>query len=189
MPLEAIAEYERFVARIDAHCERVGHAHAEQLECAPACASCCHRQLTVFAVEADRIRAWLDSRGGLAPYEPAGDVAAGHPALLLATHEEACALLDRAGRCRIYPVRPLICRTHGLPLAIEDDDGSVRGDVCPLNFSSGAGLSAVPSEDFLSLTTINTVLATLNARFEAERGDEAAGVRLALADLAADPLT
>jgi Fe-S-cluster containining protein len=184
-----MVEYEHFVARIDAHCERVEQDHAEQLECAPGCSSCCHRQLTVFAIEAERIRRWLDSQRGLAPYEPTDAAAAGHPALLLATDEEACALLDRAGRCRIYPVRPVICRTHGLPLAIEDDDGAVRGDVCPLNFSAGSGLSAVPSEDFLSLKTTNTVLATLNARFEAERGGEAAGLRVALADLAMEPLT
>ncbi len=179
---DPLTDYQRFVARLDEHCDRVARRHAQRLVCAEGCASCCHRQLTVFAIEAESIRRWIRAQGGLAPFDgvPAGK--SGHPSLLLASEEPPCALLDRAGRCRIYPVRPVICRSHGLPIAAKQEKGGVQGDVCPLNFAEGEGLRDVPSEDFLSLDTTNTVLAALNARFELESDGESA-TRVALAEL------
>jgi len=181
---DAIVDYELFVRRIDEHSERVTRRYAEQFSCSAGCSSCCYRQLTVFPVEAERIRRWLDEQGGLASYEPDQALEVGNPALLLAVEEPACKFLDGAGRCRIYPVRPVICRTHGLPLAIDDGEGALRGDVCPLNFAEGDGLGAVSGDDFLSLEVVNTTLATLNARF-VDGGDCEPGDRVALAELAA----
>jgi len=184
--VDPFAAYELLVRRIDAHSERVTRQYTDQFSCSAGCSSCCYRQLTVFPVEAERIRRWVEEQGGLAPYEPDQALAVGHPALLLAVEEPACKFLDAAGRCRIYPVRPVLCRTHGLPLAIDDGEGAVYGDVCPLNFAEGEGLAAVPAEDFLSLEVVNTTLVTLNARFVAG-GNGGSDVRVALAELASTP--
>ena len=91
-------------------------------------------------------------------------------------------MLDSAGRCGIYPVRPLFCRSHGLPLAVPAEGGGLRGDVCPLNFDQGAALAELPSGDFLSIQTVDTVLAALDLGFSEERGLPP-GERVRLADL------
>jgi hypothetical protein len=141
--------------------------------------------LTVFEVEAEAIRTWLSAQGGLGPFDSDVSSDANAPLLLLATEEEPCAFLDVAGRCRIYPVRPVICRSHGLPLAIPDENGGSRGDCCPLNFRDG--MDELSNADFLSLETVNTVLATLN-KAHVGSGDSVGGVRVELRALAAQAM-
>ena len=175
--MSAFGDYERLLDRVDAHATRVHREHAAAFACAPGCSGCCHRQLSVFPVEAARIEAWV-SENGLA--EDAAGEAHVHPLTVL-EDSQPCALLDPAGRCRIYPVRPIICRTHGLPLAVPDGEG-LRGDVCPLNFAE-VGLSGLQSTDFLSLSPVNAVLVAINAAFVQRHGVPPA--RVELADLAA----
>lgn len=170
--MSAFADYERLLDRLDGHAARVQREHAHSFSCAPGCSGCCHRQLSVFPVEAARIGAWIRSEG-LAP--PASGEASVHPLTVL-PGSTPCALLDEAGRCRVYPVRPVICRTHGLPLAVPDGDG-LRGDVCPLNFAE-AGLGGLPSTDFLSLSPVNTLLAAIDAAFVQATGADPARVEL-----------
>ncbi len=176
---DEFADYERLLARIDAHSAAVAARWPDEFACRAGCSGCCHRQLSVFPVEAARIRLWLAEQG-LSPE------AEGESFVDPETAPEGaspCAFLDRAGRCRVYAVRPLICRTHGLPLAVPDPEGGLRGDTCPLNFRS-AGLGGLPSSDFLSLTPVNTVLAAVNAHYVAQTGADDA--RVDLSDLAAE---
>jgi len=86
------------------------------LQCRRGCASCCVDGLGVFEVEAARIRDWV------------GDSLRGEPAHAAG----ACAFLGSGDACRIYPVRPYVCRTQGLPLAWFDETGQHR-DICALN--------------------------------------------------------
>ena len=177
---DPLATYQQFVARIDAHARRVSEAHTAEIACEAGCSGCCHRDLTVFPVEAAAIAAWIaEQQPDLSPRE-APTVSPQALQLLELGKAEPCVMLDRQGLCRIYPVRPLICRTHGLPLAIPDEHG-VYGDVCPLSFDGGTALAELPSEDFLSLETINTVLAALNAQFT--EATEAPQRRIALREL------
>ncbi len=170
--MSALADYERLLDRVDAHAARLHEARAQGFACAPGCSGCCHRQLSIFPIEAARIAAWIDDNS-------LADDAEGEPSvdpLTVVEDSAPCALLDTAGRCRIYPVRPIICRTHGLPLAVPDGDG-LRADVCPLNFGDG-GLAALSSTEFLALTPLNTVLAALNAAFVQNTGASPARVEL-----------
>lgn len=98
-----------------------GVAAQHSLQCGRGCNSCCEDDLTVFEVEAARIRAEF---GGLLATErpaPAG----------------ACAFLASDGSCRIYAARPYVCRTQGLPLRWLEEDESEEivelRDICPLN--------------------------------------------------------
>lgn len=75
----------------------------------------------------------------------------------------------------------VLCRTHGLPIAIEEDSGAVHGDCCPLNFSQR--VKALQSEAFLSLKTVKTLLTALNSAFVGDPG-AACEERLKLTDLA-----
>ncbi len=81
------------------------------LPCGPGCADCCPADLTVLEVEAEWIRCGVGE--GLRGETPAAT---------------GCAFLDRTLRCRIYPYRPYVCQTHGLPLTWfeEDEQGSIQ---------------------------------------------------------------
>ena len=94
--------------------------------------------------------------------------------------------IDREGRCSIYEVRPMICRSHGMPVSWKADDalqsGDLQGvesrDVCPLNFD-GVDLSVLPKTDVLSLDKLNIVLSLINRKFDEEKS----GMRFSVEEL------
>ncbi len=118
---------------VDASVAPLVAQHAERLACRKGCAACCVDDLTVFEVEAERIRAV-------------------HGALLekgVPHAEGACAFLDDTGACRIYADRPYVCRTQGLPLRwlVEDAAGDIveRRSICELN-ATGEALETLDEE-------------------------------------------
>ena len=129
--------------------------HAAKMACGRGCSGCCVDGLTVFEVEAERIR-----RGAAAL------LADGTP------HPPGrCAFLGSEGECRIYALRPYVCRTQGLPLRWLDDDAQVEyRDVCELN---DIPVETLPPEECWTLGEIEDRLARL-------QGD---GKRVALRDL------
>lgn len=95
------------VAKVDGFFARVEGRHGDDMQCGSGCSDCCHVRLTITGVEAQAIRdevaAWpAERRRALADAGP-GD---------------RCAALDTAGRCKIYAARPLVCRSHGVPVRI-----------------------------------------------------------------------
>ena len=140
---DPLAPYRAVVAKVDAFWDRVVSAHPDALVCAPGCADCCQPGLSVHPVEAMAIRAHLATwppRARAALREPAG------------ANRARCAFL-RDDRCAIYPVRPVICRSHGLPVRI---DGQV--DACPLNFTNRSW----SPDGVLDLEHLNLLLALAN---------------------------
>ena len=115
---------------VDASVRPLVALHADRLQCRRGCAACCVDDLTVYELEAERIRAHCSE---VLESEP-------HPA-------GACAFLGADGACRIYAHRPYVCRTQGLPLRwfTEDAGGTVveLRDICPLNETETA-LEALP---------------------------------------------
>lgn len=75
----------------------------------------------------------------------------------------------------MYERRPVICRTHGLPLIITEE-GEEGRDCCPKNFV-GRGLDDLPRGDLLDLVHLNTMLVAVNTVFAAQAGVKV-GVRL-----------
>ncbi len=123
-------------------------AHRDRLVCRRGCTACCLDGITVFEVEAERIRRAA-------------------PALLtsgLPHSEGACAFLDAEGACRIYADRPYVCRTQGLPLRwVEEGDAgelTESRDICPLN-EEGPALVSLSEDACWTLGPVETVLATL----------------------------
>ncbi len=120
-------------AEVDARASEVAQKNGARLRCGRGCASCCVDGLTVLSVEAELIRtrhaAILESE---AP-APLG----------------RCAFLDAADACRIYPDRPYVCRTQGLPLRWfeEDSDDQIveQRDICPINLE-GPKLSSLSDD-------------------------------------------
>jgi hypothetical protein len=106
-------------------------------------------EITVFAVEAQRIRTRAPQVLREAPHPPG-----------------ACAFLDAAGACRIYEHRPYVCRTQGLPLRWIDFDAPAgpveHRDICPLN-EAGPPLESLPEDACWELGPWEARLATLQA--------------------------
>jgi len=77
-----------------------------------------------------------------------------------------CAFLGDEGECRIYPDRPYICRTQGLPLRwfSEDRAGEIRERraICPLN-DEGPPLESLPEESCWLIGPVELELANLQA--------------------------
>jgi len=118
---------------VDRAAAALAERHRGRLHCARGCSGCCTDGLSVFEVEAERIRSQHAAllRDGT-PHPPG-----------------ACAFLGDAGECRIYPDRPYVCRTQGLPLRWLDEEPAEalveRRDICPLN-EAGEPLETLPAD-------------------------------------------
>ena len=116
-----LAALEAFYREIAETTRQLDEIHRTRLRCCKGCASCCVDDLTVYEIEAENIRRHhADLLASGAPHPPG-----------------ACAFLDQAGACRIYPERPYVCRTQGYPLrwlaAGPDGDPVEWRDICPIN--------------------------------------------------------
>ena len=150
---------------VDRSAAELAARHRGRLRCGRGCHACCVDGLTVFELEAERIRAAHAEllRSGL-PHPPG-----------------ACAFLGDAGECRIYPDRPYVCRTQGLPLRwLEEGTGNElveRRDICPLN-EEGEPLEALRSGECWTIGPVEDRLRRLQ-----EARDGGAGRRVALRSL------
>jgi Fe-S-cluster containining protein len=126
-------------AEVDERVAELTRRHADRMRCKRGCCDCCADGITVFEIEAERIRL--------------------HHAQLLESEqphaEGACAFLDERGACRIYEDRPYVCRTQGLPLRWldRDDEGETveMRDICPQNDSEESPVEYLPASDCWTL--------------------------------------
>lgn len=156
----ALTYVERLHAVVDELVAALNVRHGARLQCRRGCSGCCVDELTVFEVEAARIRARYPEVLAASPHPPG-----------------ACAMLDADGACRVYEARPYVCRTQGLPLRwVEERRGRVveRRDICPLN-EPGPPLSEIPKDDCWSLGPVEERLRTVQAAVD---GGEARRVAL-----------
>jgi Fe-S-cluster containining protein len=154
-PMKSLENYFRLIDKVDELSRRIEDRFRDSISCVRGCDACC-RHLTLFPVEgaalalalkeldpdsADHIRS--RARGAL----PDGP----------------CPLL-KDGACLLYRARPLICRTHGLPL-LTASEGKKRIDFCPENFR---GLDSLPGDAVIDLDLLNSALAAINSLFVRE---------------------
>ncbi|HAD04042.1 MAG: hypothetical protein A2091_13235 [Desulfuromonadales bacterium GWD2_61_12] len=168
--MSPLANYQALVARVDALCRQIGADWGEQIVCRQGCDSCC-RHLTLFPVEAAALAAALHQL-------PEATVAALQQRARSATIDDPCPLLV-AGSCQLYAARPLICRTHGLPLLIKGTDGP-RVDYCAQNF---AGVASLPAAAVIDLERLNSALVAINQLYLRDSQGDAmpASERIAIA--------
>ncbi len=157
------AEYQALIDKVDAFAARVDAAQGRWLRCGAGCDGCCRLRRSAWAVEIDRLRAYIADL----PAERRAELAArrADPAVQAG---ERCVMLDADGRCAVYAARPLICRTHGP--AVRLPGGELTW--CGLNFEGltpDAVAEAVPADGVLDLELVNRMLALINARFVAAR--------------------
>ena len=146
---QALEALRRVHGAVDARAAQLAALHGARLHCRRGCCACCVDGISVFAIEAERIRA--------------------HHADLLALGEPhapgACAFLDGAGACRIYEDRPYVCRTQGLPLRwIDEERRAELRDICPLN-EAGEPIEQLPEKSCWTLGEVEAQLAKLQRSF------------------------
>jgi Fe-S-cluster containining protein len=160
-PEAALRDLVRLHDEVEREATVLAAHHRERLACGRGCVDCCVDELTVFEVEAERIRRGAERllREGT-PHPPG-----------------ACAFLGKDGACRVYGERPYVCRTQGLPLRwIEERGDGVPvelRDICPLN-EEGPAVESLDEEECWTLGPVEGRLAGLQRRF----GGELARVRL-----------
>ncbi len=151
--MDGLKSYRELTAKVDAQWQRSRERLGNRLQCAPGCNDCC-RHISVFPVEAVSLALALKAlppeqstalRRRAAAADPNGD----------------CPLLDRDGRCALYPARPVICRTQGLPLLIRGGQDLQLG-ACGRNDFSDA---PIPAGAAIDLDRLNTLLAAVNRLF------------------------
>lgn len=96
--------------------------HRRSMQCAPGCCDCCQQDLSVLLAEALAILAGLAQ----VPDEQRRRLSR------QAIEKPGCALLVD-DRCVVYEARPMICRTHGIPIRHDAD----RILCCDRNFVDG----------------------------------------------------
>ncbi len=162
--------FERY-ATLTTYCDQAFAAaadrYAAQMRCASGCASCCRLE-TVVPLEAALIAAYL----AVVPldFDCAADDAAA----------PECVFLTADAACAIYPVRPLICRTHGMVIQYPDQE---EWDACPLNFTD-VPLNQIEPHYVLHAEAVTTNLLRLNLAFCMIAGEtDSAGERIRLHDI------
>jgi len=148
----ALAPYRALLAQVDQLCDRIVAEFADQLACRAGCAACCTLQGVLPVEAASLALAWREL--------PAATAAALAVRANTVAGDERCPLLSD-DRCPLYAARPIICRTHGLPLLIEAA-GATRVDRCPLNFT---GLASLPGSAIIHLERLNSALVAANRHF------------------------
>jgi len=159
--VERLSNYRQLVARVDALCARIEGDFRERIACRRGCDGCC-RHLSLFPVEAAALAAALTE----APAALAAEI---RKRARAAAEDGPCPLL-KDGVCLLYEARPLICRTHGLPL-LGRRDGERFIDYCPLNFQ---GMESLPASAVIDLETLNATLTAVNRLFVKESGGDEA---------------
>ncbi len=165
--MSALSGYRALVAKVDATCARIQSEYAAHIACRKGCGDCC-RNISVFPVEA----AVLSE--AVRRLSPEVLQAARQRALEQA---EACPLLND-GACLVYNARPIICRTHGMPILVPDEDGRI--DACPKNFRN---LSSLPMSDVIDLNRLNEMLWAVHALFVRENGAVSKSERITIAQV------
>jgi hypothetical protein len=140
---EILARYRELCDYCTKLSRRVEARFGSAWRCAAGCSGCCRLE-TVCGLEALALLA--DGAGQVSTPGFSGG--------------EVCCLL-RDDRCLVYRQRPLICRTHGLPLI----SGELTGgeiDCCPLNHPALTTVEVLETDLVLDLDLVTENLLRLN---------------------------
>jgi hypothetical protein len=133
--------------KVDEFFARVTSRHGTDMQCDTGCSDCCHVRLTVTRVEAAAIRSLVATWSNHERQRLADVAAADH-----------CAALDGAGRCKIYDARPVVCRSHGVPIRLRQG-GLPVVQACHRNFR----ITTPDPDCVLDQTTLSATLLAINA--------------------------
>lgn len=135
--------------RIDRFCASVVARYSDEIRCRRGCVECCQAGLTLTPVEAVSLGQFLGISHDRILLQ-----AGQHPLNI----EGRCVFLGESGECRVYEGRPIVCRTHGLPLEYPDEPDVVT---CRYNFC----LHPPHTSAILNMENVDTALFAVNLEF------------------------
>ena len=147
-----LENYQALVGKIYALCREIILASGDAIACRKGCDGCC-RYFSVFLVEAYAI---AEAVANLEPDRAALVRDRARSAL----DGDSCPLLD-AGSCMLYNQRPIICRTHGLPILMKTGEVTTI-DFCPMNYRHA---DSIEGRHIIDLDRLNDTLAAINSLF------------------------
>ena len=162
--------YLQMVARVDALCRGIRAVLSSQITCSEGCSSCC-TAITLFPVEAAALEAALAAL-------PEAERTAIHRHVAAHEGDERCPLLEEH-RCLLYAARPIICRTHGLPI-IYTEGNERKVDCCPLNLNEGE--QPLSGSAVIDIDRLNELLVAVNALFVSHADVDGLPERLTIAE-------
>lgn len=144
--------YHQLLTRVDALCGGIEKVLREHITCSKGCSACC-TSITLFPVEAAALNAALEEL-------PTEEAAAIRRHVTEHADDERCPLLSNH-HCLLYAARPIICRTHGLPI-LYSENGERRVDCCPRNLEQCDSLAG---SAVIDLDRLNALLVAVNALY------------------------
>ena len=148
--IKSIKLYNSLIEKLNNYETKLLGKYGGSICCKRGCSDCCILE-SVFSIEAYMI------------YSSRIDVKILSKLSASNKQKETCIFLKDKS-CAIYPVRPVICRTHGYPVFI---DG--RTDMCPENFKD---IKSIDSESILDLENVNKAIASINIIFLSEQREQ-----------------
>lgn len=154
MKTEENIQYLSLRDEIDFQTEKLEKEHKKHMKCKSGCDLCC-MDYNIFPIEYYSILNDLKKRN----FKPKENQ---NPPL----SDESCVFLNDH-KCTIYNSRPIICRTHGLPLLFTNDEGEWELSACELNFTK-YNFEEFSMENTFPQDTFNSKLFQINKKFIAE---------------------
>lgn len=128
--------------------------HSKQMKCKNGCDLCC-MDYSIFPVEYYSILNELKNQELDLKSSKQRDL-----------QNNTCVFLKNH-KCTIYNLRPIICRTHGLPLLFTNDEGGWELSACELNFTK-FNFEKFTNENTFPQDKYNSKLFILNKKFISE---------------------
>lgn len=147
---EALEALDRIHDGVDGRARAIAESHGSRIVCARGCFDCCVDELTVFEIEAEKIRRDFPELLEFAEPHPPG----------------RCVFIGETGECRIYESRPYVCRTQGLPLRWLDETEVEYRDICPLNDEEGDAVETLDEERCWTIGPTEDALRRLQASLD-----------------------
>jgi len=146
--LQEVDKYLQLRTEISELSEKLGAMHKNEMACKKGCSSCC-MNFQVLPVEYFSILQQLKAT----PPQQFRE--------LDSEHEDCNFLIEHM--CQVYEARPIICRTHGLPLLFMNQEGDAwELSACPLNFKK---FDDFHTENTYPQDTYNSKLFLINREF------------------------
>ena len=162
---DSMARFDSLASDVARKFEAIRRRNHGRMECRKGCADCCRCRLSITRVEEAYLRQGL-ARLPLSVRLELKTQATTEPTD--SDTNEMCPALDANGCCKIFESRPLICRSHGVPLRYRYPVPLIHPaviDVCEKNFANldGVSMKSLPIEDVLDQTSLTAELAEIDA--------------------------
>lgn len=148
-------DYLALIEKVDQKADEISNKQKESINCQKGCHSCCLPGISVSKIEASAIKKFIVQNPEV--LEVAKTLQKENP-----HGGRRCKFLDSQGGCVIYSSRPIICRTHGLPVRLKEKDQVIES-CCHLNFTDGLG--QVQQYSWINLDLLNSLLALINTKY------------------------